>query len=229
MSRHSRRNGKSTKANLYEIGERVNVMERNVVAACIKPKFSAMDVARFLVPDKIIQTLTQARALLYAPDGSNAYENYPAEVVLGDYGLVTMSVYINCAKLDTQAWKHDLVELQLDTPAAMAIRDTMEIIYRICGTFDKVREVVQWFEYRKVKYGVVRYFWPSMGHFLSSDHPFHTAPVRDNDSIAGIGSIVPLLRETSATVLSGVLAPSHKPSKATIRIGPDRLRQFDVV
>lgn len=214
---------------LYPTGDKIDVMERDVVAALIKPKFCAMDVAHFLVPEETVETLRKARALLYSRDGNNVYETYNCPLVLGDYGLVDTSIYINCAKLDTQAWKHDLVEPRLDLPFVPAILDTMKTIYRVCEDFDKVREVVAWFEDRKIAPGVVRYYWPTMGHFLSSDNPFHTVAMRDNDSIAGIGKIIPLLRETSGVVLSGALAPSHKSANATIRFGVNKLRLFDVV
>jgi hypothetical protein len=89
--------------------------------------------------------------------------------------------------------------------------------------------VVQWFEDRKVNPGVVRFFWPSMGQFLPSDHPFHTAKPNDRMDVTGIGSIIPLLRETSATVLSGMLAPPRKPDARTIRFGRKSGELFDIL
>lgn len=173
-------------------------MESVVIYRTVTVDFELGDIIAWLWPPPVVQ------ALVNALPHTSGYGSMVREHNLKTLSDIQFSFYMDLAGLMCPP-RAGIASPDSTAPKASHIERVIWEIAAITAKYERLRMVVRWLGEFATP-GAARFYFPSLGGLLSSDHVFHRSNgLRYKEPSASMSDINPLIREAAATVASGLL------------------------
>jgi hypothetical protein len=176
----------------------IDRLERNVVAAKVKPDFTVQDVLRMLYPDDVVDKLQAAYPLTrYQDQGSYMVESIPWE------GAPRLTIYGKAAKMLIPERNLSVFNQVRGEPLLQALT----AVLREHRQFDRVRYVVRWLNEHATA-GAARHYCPWLTAILPSSHPIHqSSGSQYKEPTQGTGEVMDAMRDSAGIIAMALLCP----------------------
>lgn len=189
----------------------IHSKELDVYQATVDIKFTLGDVAMWMFPEEVIRKLKDAYPITAASYHIHfACDGFP--LPSGDkVGIVLNLDDIKMQCPNKQDWLFSEAHM---CPARGEIISTLQSLFDVHRSFNKVRKVIDWFGQHHVTPGAAAYYWPTILSLVPATHPVHEASGSRYREVTGISEIIPLLRETAGIVAGAHMCPTRERKSA---------------
>lgn len=180
--------------------QKLLAVERCVCYRTVTCDFNAMDVARFIWPAGIVDTLQRAYRVIRVPDRCTAAGTFQ---LWQDRFSFTLDH--NASQMCAPA--HGLEHLQEHTPASQPIIAALSSVIGVHRKFEQVRRVVNWLD-ENASPGAAKYYFPSICSLLPYEHPVNQLSVGNSyrEPKRPVAEIAADMREAMTTIAMGLIS-----------------------
>lgn len=188
--------------NLLTAEKTVARLQANVMDATVPVTFTSQDVIDWLMPPEMVKAIVAV-----AP-----YVDAASELHINDELINTFhraDLRFDFERIGMFAPTKEAVMQRFKNNMPRAIRDCLDGMCKVRNSFDNVLKVVNWFLEHNATPGAIRYYWPTAMVLTPDDTALQEASGARFKDINGIQEIIPLLKETQATVATAFLLGSN--------------------
>ena len=188
--------------NLLTAAATVARLQANVMDAIVPVTFTSQDVIDWLMPPEMVKAIVAV-----APYVGAAFELRINDELINTSHRADLR--FDFEHVGMFAPTQEAVMQRFKNNMPRAIRECLDGMCKVKNSFDNVLKVVNWFMEHNATVGALRYYWPTAMVLTPDDTALQEASGARFKDINGIQEIIPLLKETQATVATAFLLGSN--------------------
>lgn len=165
------------------------------------------DVLDWLIPSA---PLRQLRAALPYANVYAGVNSVTFRVPSVDMDMTKVDMRLSYAAIGCVPAKDSLIAIQPEAAKHEQLLALVETLVDITRQYDKLRDIVKYFNSKFVTPGAARYYFPTMASLLPTDHPFHKVGGERFKAVAFPMDITDYLREAPEIIAKGTLCDPAK-------------------